>query len=120
LARELRDDCQVKLARGLDPIEARNKATLAARAERAKQMTFRQCADDYFAVNASKLRNEVHGVTPYTVGQARPDQLCRDWHVRRLKLPGHILAWNSDRWIRAPLLRSNIPWLRLRAAAMVA
>jgi integrase len=60
LARELRDDCHVKLARGLDPIEARNHTTLAARAERAKQMTFRQCADDFFAVNASKWRNAKH------------------------------------------------------------
>jgi integrase len=60
LARELRDDCLVKLARGLDPIEARNHAALAARAERAKQMTFRQCADDYFAVNAGKWRNAKH------------------------------------------------------------
>jgi len=60
LARELRDDCHGKLARGLDPIEARNSAALAARAERAKQMTFRQCAEDYLAVNASKWRNAKH------------------------------------------------------------
>jgi integrase len=60
LARELRDDCHVKLARGLDPIAARNTAALAARAERAKQMTFRQCVDDYLAVNASKWRNAKH------------------------------------------------------------
>src|SRR5262249_42080610 len=60
LARELRDDCHVKLARSLDPIEARNSAVLAARAERAKQMTFRQCAEDYLAVNASKWRNAKH------------------------------------------------------------
>src|SRR5262245_35757127 len=60
LARELRDDCHVKLARGVDPIEARNSAALAARAERAKQMTFRQCAEDYLAVNASKWSNAKH------------------------------------------------------------
>jgi len=60
LARELRDDCHVKLARGLDPIDARNDAALAARAERAKQMTFRQCVEDYVAVNASKWRNAKH------------------------------------------------------------
>src|SRR5262249_2035858 len=60
LARELRDDCHAKLARSLDPIEARNSAVLAARAERAKQMTFRQCAEDYLAVNASKCRNANH------------------------------------------------------------
>ena len=60
LARELRDDCQTKLARGLDPIEARASAALAARAAQAKQMTFRQCAEDYLAVNASKWRNAKH------------------------------------------------------------
>ena len=60
LARELRDNCHVKLARGLDPIEARNSAVLAARAEHAKQMTFRQCAEDYLDVNASKWRNAKH------------------------------------------------------------
>src|SRR6266516_735821 len=60
LARELRDDCHVKLARGLDPIEARNSAVLAARAEHAKQMTFRECVEDYLAVNASKWRNAKH------------------------------------------------------------
>jgi len=60
LARELRDNCHVKLARGLDPIEARNSAVLAARVEQAKQMTFRQCAEDYLAVNASKWRNAKH------------------------------------------------------------
>src|SRR5262249_34675498 len=60
LARELRDDCHVKLARSLDPIEARNSAVLAARAEHAKQMTFRQCTEDYLTVNASKWRNAKH------------------------------------------------------------
>ena len=33
---------------------------LAARAEHAKQMTFRQCAEDYLAVNASKWHNAKH------------------------------------------------------------
>jgi integrase len=60
LARELAADCRVTLARGLDPIEARNSAVLAARAEQAKQMTFQQCAEDYLAVNASKWRNAKH------------------------------------------------------------
>src|SRR5262245_7085267 len=60
LARELRDDCHVKLARGLDPIEARSSAVLAARAEHAKQMTFRECVEDYLAVNANKWRNAKH------------------------------------------------------------
>jgi hypothetical protein len=66
LARELRDDCHAKLARRLDPIEARNSAALAARAERAKRMTFRQCAEDYLSANAGKWRNAKH---------------CKQWHA---------------------------------------
>ena len=60
LARELRDDCHVTLARGLDPIEARKTAALAARAAHVKRMTFRECVEDYLAVNASKWRNAKH------------------------------------------------------------
>src|SRR5262249_22611348 len=59
-ARELRDDCHLKLARGPGPIEARNTARLAARPEHAKQMTFRKCTEDYLTVNASKWRNAKH------------------------------------------------------------
>jgi integrase len=60
LARELRDKGHEQLARGIDPIEARNSAVLAARAEQAKQLTFRQCAEDYLEVNASRWRNAKH------------------------------------------------------------
>src|SRR5262249_22049916 len=60
LARELGGGLRLKLAPGLDPMEARNSAVLAARAEQAKQMTSRQCAEDYLAVNASKWRNAKH------------------------------------------------------------
>jgi integrase len=60
LARELRDDCHAKLARGLDPIEARTNAALTARALQAKQTTFKQCSLDYLAVNASRWRNAKH------------------------------------------------------------
>src|SRR6516225_9586805 len=60
LARELRDKGHEQLARGIDPIEARDHAVLAARAEQAKQLTFRQCAEDYLEVNASRWRNAKH------------------------------------------------------------
>jgi integrase len=60
LARELRDACHEQLARGLDPIDVRNGAVLAARAERAKELTFQQCAEDYLEVNASRWRNAKH------------------------------------------------------------
>ena len=47
LARELAALCREQLARGLDPINVRKAAGLAARAERAKQTTFKQCAEEY-------------------------------------------------------------------------
>jgi len=60
LARELRDAAHEQLARGIDPIDARNSGALAARAEQAKQLTFRQCAEDYLEANASRWRNAKH------------------------------------------------------------
>ena len=60
VARELAAECRVILARGLDPIDTRKARALAAQAERAKHMTFRQCAEEYLAINERKWRNAKH------------------------------------------------------------
>ena len=60
LARELAADCRQQLARGIDPIEARKAARLNARAERARLMTFRQCAEEYHANNSGRWGNAKH------------------------------------------------------------
>src|SRR5262245_40540835 len=54
LARELAAQGREQLARGIDPIDARNAARLAAKAERAKLITFKQCTDDFLAANKAK------------------------------------------------------------------
>jgi integrase len=60
LARELAARYREDLARGLDPIDLRKATGLAAKAERAKLATFKQCAEDYFAANETKWRNAKH------------------------------------------------------------
>jgi integrase len=45
---------------GIDPIDARDEARKQAASERAKVMTFRQCADAYLAGHASGWKNAKH------------------------------------------------------------
>ena len=60
LARELAGDCREQLARGIDPIDARKAAALAQQAARAKLMTFKECAEEYHAANATRWTNAKH------------------------------------------------------------
>jgi integrase len=45
---------------GADPIEAKREKRTAARLERARAMTFRQCADDYLDAHAGAWKNVKH------------------------------------------------------------
>ena len=60
LARELAGRAREQLARGIDPIDARKAAALAQRAARAKLMTFKDCAEEYHAANATRWTNAKH------------------------------------------------------------
>jgi integrase len=60
LARELSARAREQLARGIDPVDARKAAGLEERAARAKLMTFRQCAEEYYEANLSRWSNEKH------------------------------------------------------------
>ena len=59
-ARELALDCRRKLHAGIDPIDERKAARLASKLERAKAMTFRQCAEAYFASHERGWKNAKH------------------------------------------------------------
>jgi integrase len=48
------------LLEGLDPIEARREGRLKARAETAKTMTFRQCAEAYIKAHRAGWKNAKH------------------------------------------------------------
>jgi len=55
-ARQARDAALALLKRGLDPLEERNKATLAAAVATAKTKTFDECARDYIESHAPAWR----------------------------------------------------------------
>jgi integrase len=49
------------VAEGIDPIETRRAAHMAARADAAKAMTFKQCAEAYIRSHQAGWRNAKHG-----------------------------------------------------------
>src|ERR1700684_3876423 len=60
---EARDEalaCRKQLRQGIDPIEARHAERAAARAEKARQITFRECGEKYIAANKAGWRNATH------------------------------------------------------------
>src|SRR5262245_44753504 len=57
LARELAADARALLAKGIDPIEQRKIKAQADRAERAKRITFRACAEEHYGANSVRWRN---------------------------------------------------------------
>ena len=59
-ARTRAADLRKMLADGLDPYEVRRQAKLATTMERAKLMTFEQCATAYIAAHSASWKNPKH------------------------------------------------------------
>jgi|SRR5579862_3051366 len=59
-AREKARDCRKLLLDGVDPIEARSEARLRARADKAKSMAFRECAEAYIKAHRAAWKNAKH------------------------------------------------------------
>lgn len=59
-ARELADAARKKAHAGIDPLAERKAAKLATRVDRAKVMTFRQCAEAYIAAHQAGWRSAKH------------------------------------------------------------
>lgn len=59
-ARALAEDCRKKLRAGGDPLAARRAKRAAQQAERAKAMTFKQCAEAYIAAFQVNWTNPRH------------------------------------------------------------
>jgi integrase len=59
-ARRARDAALAKLRGGVDPIEEKRASKLAGKLERARAMTFRQCAEAYIAAHEKSWRNAKH------------------------------------------------------------
>jgi integrase len=59
-ARDRARECRQQIREGLDPIEARRERRAAQQVERAKAMTFKQCAEAYIAAHKAEWTNEKH------------------------------------------------------------
>lgn len=59
-AREEARRCRLLVREGIDPIENRKAAKLAARAEAVKAMTFKECADTYIKAHEAAWQNAKH------------------------------------------------------------
>lgn len=60
-ARAKARDCRALLLNGKDPLETRNSEKMAEALERAKMITFDQCASAYIAAHRSSWKNVKHG-----------------------------------------------------------
>ncbi|MNM86083.1 Prophage CP4-57 integrase [compost metagenome] len=59
-ARQLAEQLRADLRAGIDPIDARKDALLAARLAKARQVTFGECAIRFISTAQSQWRNEKH------------------------------------------------------------
>lgn len=59
-ARQKALECRIKLDAGQDPIEERKAVKQALRAETARAMTFKQCAEKYIEAHRSTWKNPKH------------------------------------------------------------
>lgn len=60
LARDLARDCRRQLQKGLDPLQVRKEAHLAAQVSAAQSMTFKECAEAYIAAHKPAWGNDKH------------------------------------------------------------
>jgi integrase len=67
-ARLSRDAALAKLRSGVDPVEEKRAAKLASKLERARAMSFRQCAEAFIAAHEKSWKNAKHaGQWPQTM-----------------------------------------------------
>lgn len=59
-ARQAATEARKQKAQGRDPIQAREAQRAAARAEAARAITFRKCAEDFLTRNEARWRNDKH------------------------------------------------------------
>jgi integrase len=59
-ARDKAAECRLQREAGIDPLETREAARIAAQAEAARVMTFEECAEGYIADNEGAWKNAKH------------------------------------------------------------
>jgi integrase len=97
-ARERARQARQKLLDGIDPIEERHAAKVAAAVSAARRMTFEECAEGYIEANRSGWKNEKHAGQwratllnyVYPVIGSLPVDAVEDVHVMQILQP----IWN--------------------------
>jgi integrase len=98
-ARKKRDAAYAQVVDGIDPIEDRGARKAAHAAEKAKAVTFKECAEGYIAAHESSWKSEKHAgqwaatleTYAYPVIGILPVQMIETAHVMKIVEP----IWNT-------------------------
>jgi integrase len=106
-ARESALECRKLIRDGLDPIEARRGKIAAVRAEAARQMTFRQCAEKYIAAHSSTWKNEKHRAQWPSTLETYAYPVLGDLSVDAIEV-AHVLKVLEPIWHEKPETASRV------------
>lgn len=96
-ARELARKARAQIKSGLDPIEEARKARSELKAERAKNVTFKKCAEDYIESQSASWSNAKHRAQWAATLEAYAYPHFGELIVRDVELP-HVLAALKPIW----------------------
>lgn len=96
-ARDLAREARLKIKAGADPIEEARKARSELKAERAKNVIFRKCAEDYIASHSASWSNAKHRAQWTATLEAYAYPHFGELIVRDVELP-HVLAALKPIW----------------------
>src|SRR3954447_20773890 len=120
-ARQKAFGCRAQLRDDIDPIEARNARRAALRAETARQMTFRECAEKYIAAHAAGWKSAMHLAQWFSSLENFVYPLLGGLSVDKIET-AHVLKVLEPIWITKPetaarvrgRIESILDWARAR------
>lgn len=96
-ARDLAREARAKIKNGVDPIEDGRRARSELKAQRAKNVTFKTCSEDYIEAHSPSWRNAKHRAQWCTSLETYAYPHFGDLLVRDVEVP-HILAALKPIW----------------------
>jgi integrase len=106
-ARELAFEARKKVKLGRDPINERRDAKMAARIERAKLLTFKECADQFLKVHSPTWRNDTHRRQWFTTLETYAYPIIGTLPVAEIDV-ALVLRVLNPVWSRAPETASRL------------
>lgn len=96
-AKEYARAAREKIREGIDPIDERKAARRSLAASRAKDVTFRKCAEDYIAAHRSAWRNEKHAAQWESTLETYAYPVIGDLWVRDVTIE-HVISILEPIW----------------------